>query len=196
MEPLDTRARLGLSLFGEVGCADCHRPILRAMSSVLSYSYPEVDTNPGGNVFFETDLSESPPAFPKTAAGGIYVPLFSDLKRHDMGKRLEETLRGATHRENREFITARLWGIADSSPYLHDGRATTLTEAIWWHGGEAAAARRAFKSLSHGQKKSLIHFLRHLRTPSCVAADLDGDDPCPPPNEQDITHVPELAPYM
>ena len=29
-----------------------------------------------------------------------------------------------------------LWGVGSSAPYLHDGRAVTLTEAILWHRGE------------------------------------------------------------
>jgi len=196
MDPLDSQARLGLKSFQKIGCADCHRPVLKTISSVLSYSYPEIDADPYANIFFKTDLSEPPPAFPKTTAGGIYVPLFSDLKRHDMGERLQETLRDATPRENREFVTARLWGIADSGPYLHDGRASTLTEAIRWHGGEAEAAGTAFESLPDHQKESLLHFLRHLRTPTCVSADLDGHLPCPRPYEQDINQVRELAPYL
>jgi len=196
VEPLDSQARAGLSLFRKIGCADCHRPVLKTTGSVLPYSFPENDTKPYANVFFKSDLSDLPPAFPKTPAGGIYVALFSDLKRHDMGARLQEALHSATPQENRAFITARLWGIADSGPYLHDGRASTLTEAIRWHGGEAETARQAFEALADSNKESLLHFLRHLRTPTCVAADLDGNLPCLPPNEQDITQVPELAPYL
>ncbi len=65
------------------------------------------------------------------------VPLFGDLKRHDMGDALAENFHLVDEQRNREFTTARLWGIADSGPYLHDGRATTLTEAIMLRGGEA-----------------------------------------------------------
>ncbi len=46
------------------------------------------------------------------------------------------------------FQTARLWGVADTAPYLHDGRAATLTEAILWHGGEAESAAIFFDSLA------------------------------------------------
>jgi CxxC motif-containing protein (DUF1111 family) len=34
-----------------------------------------------------------------------------------------------------EWRTAPLWGVADSGPYLHDGRANSLAEAIELHGG-------------------------------------------------------------
>ena len=81
-----------------------------------------------------------------------------------MGTRLEETFeRGDI--SNREFITARLWGVADTEPYLHDGRATTLYDAIEFHGGEAQAARNHFVALPPDRQDDLIHFLRHLRTP-------------------------------
>jgi CxxC motif-containing protein (DUF1111 family) len=66
---------------------------------------------------------------------------------------------------NRSFITARLWGVADTAPYLHDGRATTLTEAIEWHGGDALAARNKYFALSDNKKIELLTYLRSLRTP-------------------------------
>ena len=81
-------------------------------------------------------------------AGGYPVWLFSDLKRHDMGDGLAETFALATEQRNREFTTARLWGIADTGPYLHDGRATTLSEAILLHGGEAEPVRNEFAALA------------------------------------------------
>ena len=67
---------------------------------------------------------------------------------------------------NDQFITARLWGIADTSPYLHDGRATTLYQAIWYHGGEAQVARDEFISgLSAAEQAVLLRFLGRQRTP-------------------------------
>ncbi|HXV77004.1 MAG TPA: di-heme oxidoredictase family protein, partial [Candidatus Polarisedimenticolaceae bacterium] len=49
--------------------------------------------------------------------------------------------------------------------YLHDGRATTLTEAILAHGGEAEGARDGFASLTDSAKADVLIFLRTLRTP-------------------------------
>ena len=70
------------------------------------------------------------------------------------------------HRDrNRRFMTARLWGVADTAPYLHDGRATTLTEAIVLHGGDAQDARDAYLRLSSRQQRDVIRFLRSLKTP-------------------------------
>ena len=86
-----------------------------------------------------------------------------------MGVRLQETLHIASAEENRTFVTARLWGIADSGPYLHDGRATTLTEAIDSHGGEAAVARSNFFALADENKIALLEYLRTLHTPGHFA---------------------------
>ena len=45
---------------------------------------------------------------------------------------------------------------------MHDGRATTLGEAIAWHGGEAAASANAFRAASVEDKLALIAYLENL----------------------------------
>ncbi|SMP60926.1 Di-haem oxidoreductase, putative peroxidase [Neorhodopirellula lusitana] len=65
----------------------------------------------------------------------------------------------------REWKTPPLWGVADSAPYLHDGRAKTLTDAIQWHGGEAEVAKRKFVSLDQDPKDLLLAFLGSLKAP-------------------------------
>ena len=45
---------------------------------------------------------------------------------------------------------------------LHDGRARNLEEAILWHGGEAAAAQRAYTALSQTERAQLVLFLESL----------------------------------
>ncbi len=58
--------------------------------------------------------------------------------------------------------------MGSTAPYLHDGRATTLTEAILEHAmkadpvSEAGPARDAFVALSDTQKKCVIAFLDNL----------------------------------
>jgi CxxC motif-containing protein (DUF1111 family) len=89
-----------------------------------------------------------------------------------MGAGLAEDFHGATDRRNREFITAKLWGVADTSPYLHDGRAMTLNEAILMHGGEAAAARDGYVALADSEKNQVLAFLRTLRNPVSPNADV------------------------
>jgi hypothetical protein len=170
--PMSQAASRGFRRFGQLGCTDCHTPAMTTASPVLTYSLPEVATDPSQNVFFAVDLRDDPAGFGSAESGGIVVPMFSDLKRHDMGPGLAEAFFAATAQQNREFITARLWGVADSAPYLHDGRALTLNEAIELHGGEAQPARDAYVGLTTDRKNQIIAFLRTLRNPQSPNADV------------------------
>ncbi len=161
----DAEARSGRTIFSAIGCADCHVPELRTTSRRLTVSFPEVDTDPSANVFASFDLSHAPARFKRVPGGGLRVPLFADLKRHDMGPALAETPAGEL---DAHFTTARLWGVADTAPYLHDGRASTLTEAILLHGGEAEASRNAFDGLDGANQDAVRAFLKTLRTPRTV----------------------------
>jgi CxxC motif-containing protein (DUF1111 family) len=58
-----------------------------------------------------------------------------------------------------------LWGVADSAPYLHDGRAATLAQAIELHAGQAAGTAQKFKQLQPSEKEEILAFLRTLRAP-------------------------------
>ncbi len=171
-EKLDRDGKRGEETFAEVGCASCHVQSLTTRGKTLPLRFPEVATSPRENSFLELDLTKEPTKFKKNRDGGIDVPLFADLKRHDMGPDLAEDFFLADDKVNREFTTARLWGVADTAPYLHDGRASTLTEAILAHGGEALESRNAFAALSEEAQQELIAFLRSLRTPLP-----DDDDP-------------------
>jgi hypothetical protein len=165
IDPLDRSAHQGFETFQAIGCANCHRPAIKTRGHHLPIAHPEVATDPNANVYRTIDLIQV--GFePVEGEDGVYVPFFADLKRHDMGPRLAESfelgLRGVA---NSFFTTARLWGIADTAPYLHDGRATSLYDAIEFHGGEAQAARDAFLALSQTQRNKLLSFLSKLRTP-------------------------------
>lgn len=109
-----------------------------------------LDTN--GNVAFRLG------SFATDAQGQAVIELLSDLKRHNMGAGLAEAIdevgTGAS-----VFMTRPLWGVGSTAPYLHDGRATTLTEAILEHGGEAQTAQTAFLALPLASQKALIAFL-------------------------------------
>jgi len=89
------------------------------------------------------------------------LPAYSDLLLHDMGDELADgfAMEAAT---GREFRTQPLWGIAAASPYLHDGRASTIDDAIRWHGGEAAPIRDAYLALDDSERDQLIAFLESL----------------------------------
>jgi CxxC motif-containing protein (DUF1111 family) len=60
------------------------------------------------------------------------------------------------------FLTRPLWGLADTAPYLHDGRAPTVHDAIVLHDGEAAAARDAFLALDESERADVRVFLTSL----------------------------------
>jgi len=162
---LTTEAEQGASLFSSMGCAACHVPSLGTDTRLLPLRFPEVATDPSINVYKEIDLTKKPANFNSNGAGGVDVPMFADLKRHDMGPDLAEDFALADPATNAEFTTAKLWGVADSGPWLHDGRALTISDAILMHGGEAQAERDNFAALTDNQKKSVLAFLRTLNTP-------------------------------
>ena len=171
-ERLSRAARRGFATFQAIGCVECHRPSLDTQTRRLPMRLPEVEADPFANVYYQVDLGRKTPGFRRLRGGGVRVPLFSDLRRHDMGEGLRENFHEADAEENRTFVTARLWGVADSAPYLHDGRATTLTEAILAHGGEAQVVRDRFADLDEDAQDELLAFLRSLRTPKEPAKDL------------------------
>lgn len=164
-------ARKGIANFHAAGCSDCHRPMMTTEKPWLDFSFPVVDDAPSANVYYRVDLRRGPMGF-KSSSGGVEVPMFSDFKRHDMGPDLAEDFSAASDQQNREYITAKLWGVADTAPYMHDGRALTLEEAIASHGGDAEWARDRFLSMDERWQGELIAFLKTLRNPSRPNADI------------------------
>ncbi len=61
-----------------------------------------------------------------------------------------------------EWRTPPLWGFRDSGPYLHDGRAETLDQAVALHGGEAALITPKFFRLSATERRQVEAFLKSL----------------------------------
>jgi len=131
-KPLDDAARRGEALFAALGCVKCHIPSL-----------------------------------PSTRGP---VEAFTDLLLHDLGATLSDDMsfgepQAANFSEptsRREFRTQPLWGVSMHAPYLHDGRAETLSEAILAHGGEATDIRDAFVALTPAAQADVIAFLEHL----------------------------------
>ena len=60
------------------------------------------------------------------------------------------------------FLTRPLWGLAESAPYLHDGRAQTIGEAVAAHGGEAQSAADLFSALSDDDRVNIQLYLLSL----------------------------------
>jgi CxxC motif-containing protein (DUF1111 family) len=130
--PFNDAAIRGEQTFAQVGCTSCHVPSL--------------------------DSTQGP------------VTAYTDLLLHNMGPELAGQVSFGTPQPSAndpmtteaEWRTAPLWGISHAAPYLHDGRAHTLAEAITMHGGEAETSRAAYAALSALQREDILEFLRHL----------------------------------
>jgi CxxC motif-containing protein (DUF1111 family) len=85
---------------------------------------------------------------------------YSDFLLHDMGSLGDGVVMGNS--TGREMRTAPLWGLRAITRYLHDGRASTLTDAILGHDGQARAARDRFAALDDSSKSKLLAFLNSL----------------------------------
>lgn len=130
------RAASGKQLFGKIGCADCHTP----------------DVGPVQGIYSDLLLHRMGQDL---VGGGYYgepaVPVADDPDTDGPSPS--------------EWRTPPLWGVADSAPYLHDGRAPTLEDAIKLHGGQGAASARRFAGLLAAEQEQLIAFLKTLRAP-------------------------------
>ena len=97
----------------------------------------------------------------------VSIDPYSDLRLHDLGPGLDDHDVAGRAVPSR-FRTAPLWGIAyrlrheQPATFLHDGRARSVQEAILWHHGEAASARRAFLALPTDQRQTLLRWIEAL----------------------------------
>ncbi len=89
------------------------------------------------------------------------LPIYSDLLLHDMGPDLADGIEQGLATGS-EFRTHPLWGIVADGPFLHDGRASTLKEAILLHAGEAQASRDVAAAWSDQDWADLLEFLASL----------------------------------
>jgi CxxC motif-containing protein (DUF1111 family) len=135
-DPLEAaHASAGKRLFSSVGCADCHTPNLGPAEGIYS------------------DLLMHRMSQELQGSGS-----YNDIPVPDPSKRSDDPLPD-------EWKTPPLWGIADSAPYMHDGRAPTLEKAIQLHGGQAARSAQRFASLTPPEQAQLIAFLKTLKAP-------------------------------
>ena len=137
-KPDDPGVFKGKALFYQVGCASCHRPKF---------------------------ITGESPGQPHLSHQLIWP--YTDLLLHDMGEGL------ADHRPEgvatgSEWRTPPLWGIGLTQTvnghtlFLHDGRARSIAEAIFWHGGEGQASRDAYAKLSKADRDRLVAFVNSL----------------------------------
>lgn len=175
-------ARRGKQVFSEIQCSGCHIPALPLVDQGWIYTEPG-PFNPKGNLnaaqgpVISVDLTRydlPQPRLTPDAAGRVWVPAYTDLKLHDITSGPDDPNRESIDQSqllgtpaffegNGRFITRRLWGVADSAPYMHHGKFTTMREAILAHSGEALASRQAFEALSEQDADSVIEFLKTLK---------------------------------
>lgn len=169
--------RQGSSVFHSVGCAGCHKPQW-LLNNPTWIERPDI--LPDQRKAIELDLRKDIRNGPllrnyDTTLAGYSIYLYSDLRRHDMGPELADPVfasQTAPREGDRDskgpqipasvFLTRPLWGLADSGPYLHDGRALTVHDAILAHGGEAKATRDAYVALTTEKQRALQVFLLSL----------------------------------
>lgn len=140
--------------FQQIGCAICHLPQVGSVAGIYSDLLLH-DMGPG--------LSDPLPAVPEineqTVPGGITSGYFGATISLQLVKNITTNI-------HQEWRTPPLWGVADSAPYLHDGRAVSLEEAIRYHGGEAQRSAEAFRALKPNEQDELLGFLDSLAAPS------------------------------
>jgi CxxC motif-containing protein (DUF1111 family) len=95
---------------------------------------------------------------PNLKESGEPALAYTDLLLHDMGPDLDDKVTQLLA-TGAEFRTQPLWGVRFTAPYLHDGRAPTLDDAIRAHGGEARLIREAYEALVHADRDAIIAFL-------------------------------------
>lgn len=124
------------------------------------------DTDDGESTFDRIGCTSCHVATLRTGSNPIaaldrktYHP-YSDFLLHDMGALGDDLEMGSA--TAKEMRTAPLWGLRFITTYLHDGRATTLDQAILAHDGEARPARDRFANLNATVKAKLIAFLNSL----------------------------------
>jgi CxxC motif-containing protein (DUF1111 family) len=146
----------GQKLFERIGCAVCHQPKLGDVDGIYSDLLLH-DMGPGLSDNGQYGVS----ALAITGAGNEFNPL------PVIGLSEEESTSKKARFEAgpREWRTPPLWGLRDSAPYMHDGRADTICAAVEAHSGEALDSAQRFFGLRLVERKQIELFLQSLAAP-------------------------------
>jgi CxxC motif-containing protein (DUF1111 family) len=137
--------QLGAALFESVGCSSCHLPSLTTS-----------------------------PHHPLAELRSQSIKPFTDLLLHDMGPELaDDSGLAANDAQNApaaasEWRTPALWGIGlramvnGHAGLLHDGRAATVLDAIFAHGGEATVVIQNLMALPASEQEAISDFVMSL----------------------------------
>jgi RNA polymerase sigma factor (sigma-70 family) len=150
-EPADEREaaliKAGETTFQAIGCASCHLPKLGNVAGLYS----------------DLLLHDMGEALSDTGNYGVFVTSAAGANGAAPARRARREPSGA---RPQEWRTPPLWGLRDSAPYLHDGRAATLEEAIALHGGQGQSSAERYAQLSPHRKQQLEAFLLSLSAPT------------------------------
>ena len=156
----------GRLLFGEIGCAVCHVEQVGPAKHV----YSDLLLHDMGRTLADRVAAPRPPRVvsvtqtSSSSSGGGYSGSSTRVAQRvgmiTVPPSLNE-LQAAT----REWRTPPLWGVADSAPYLHDGRAGTLDEAVRKHDGQGWLAASRYAGLDDDGRGKVLAFLGTLRAP-------------------------------
>jgi CxxC motif-containing protein (DUF1111 family) len=144
----------GQKVFERSGCADCHLPTLGDVAGIYSDLLlhdmgSELADPAGASVPGRSGMTQ---AFDATKYYGGMTDVFAAVP----------------HEATREWRTPPLWGLSAGGPFLHDGRAKTLDEAILAHGGESRFARNKYQSLDRQRRVTLLSYLYSLGVPPAL----------------------------
>lgn len=160
----------GRQLFVKVGCAACHQEqigqVTGLYSDMLLHDMGEElgDTGSYGVFVPDSKGGEAEGAVPRLADADIDVNPAAPVD--------ESKILGATRLEWR---TPPLWGLRDSAPYMHDGRAENIEQAIAFHGGEANRVTHLYFSLKREERQQVQAFLRSLAAPTMTVRPQPAD---------------------
>ncbi len=193
----------GRELFELIGCAECHVPALtlrvptfeepttRGGGKFFDTTIDPIATglDPARPFRFDLVREGDAPRLELDREGRAVAKVFGDFKRHRMGRALADAQPTAVTTADGDpleidgafvdvpadtFFTPELWGVGNTGPWLHDGRAASLDEAIALHGedspppvgdadrSEAQESRDAFLALDDDDRAAVVEFLKSL----------------------------------
>jgi CxxC motif-containing protein (DUF1111 family) len=146
----------GQLLFERIGCAVCHRPKLGDVEGI----YSDLLLHDMGDTLSDNGQYGGSILAAKETSDDLQLPV---VKPFGADRKQEKPKFGAS---SREWRTPPLWGLRDSAPYLHDGRAETISAAVSFHGGEGFDSAQLFQFLSLRERQQIELFLESSVAPA------------------------------
>tara|TARA_B100001989_G_scaffold58949_1_gene39274 strand:- start:7 stop:1410 length:1404 start_codon:yes stop_codon:yes gene_type:complete len=166
-EEIKTAQLKGKEVFNNIGCASCHMPTLPLKSLMFVEPGPlntEISTTLAeSKKTLVVNLEDYVSKLEKDDDGNYLIPIWSDLKRHDMGPKLDNERPLQKGVPTNYWLTKKLWGFYSEPPFLHHGRANLLNDVIEMHQGDAKISSDAYFDLESNEQQYLIEFLKSFK---------------------------------